>query len=105
MATYLIARERDIIRQAGDKAEFQFYVPAVIDMAGKGIEFIVTDSNGNVLINKSGSDVTINGQFVTIPFIPEDTQEQVGKHRWSVAVTDTDGPIHIGKGMFEIQAV
>jgi len=99
MATYLIGSEITIKRQTGDVADLVITVPAVLSLTGLQAWFQVTDTNNKKIIDKLPADITIVGQVITIHLAAEETNNHVGKFRWSLKVT---GPIHIGRGVFEI---
>jgi len=99
MATYLIANEITITRQAGDLADITFTVPDVLSMSGKTAKFEVIDKNRKTILKKVSPDITISGQVITIPLIPSDTQNYPGTHYWELKVST---PITIGHGSFVI---
>lgn len=103
MATYLIAKEITIIRKAGDVADIVFTVPQVLPLAGRQVSWGAYNQNNTELILKTHNDMTIDGQQVTIPLKPEDTNGHHGTHVWELVVTDDEGPITIGKGDLIIQ--
>ena len=102
MTTYLIAREITITRQEGDLADIVITVPAVITLVGKTVRFQVRDINGRVIMDKKDAGVSIADQVISIPLYPDNTLRRAGKHRWELEVSDSDGPITIGKGPFVI---
>lgn len=99
MATYLIANEITITRQAGDLADITFTVPDILSMTGKTAKFEVIDKNRSVIINKVAPALTVAGQVITVPLLSADTQNFAGTHYWELEVT---GPITIGHGNFII---
>lgn len=101
MATYLIAREITITRQSGDVADIAVRVPDLLPMEGRSARFQVFDSSGRLLIDK---DETIlqEGQVITIPLLPQDTQGLSGRFQWELEVRDGSGPVTIGRGPFGI---
>ena len=99
MATYLIANEITITRQAGDLADITFAVPDVLSMSGKTAKFQVFDKNRNAIIEKEHPNLTVNGQTITIPLLPDDTKDKSGTYYWELEVSS---PITIGHGQFII---
>lgn len=99
MSTYLIGREITITRQTGDVADLVITVPDVLPLTGLQVWFRVVDLNNQNIIEKLPDDITIAGQVITIHLEEGETKNHIGKYRWSLWVT---GPIHIGRGDFEI---
>lgn len=102
MTTYLIRREKTLTRQEGDVADIVITVPAIISMTGRTAKFQVRDKYNKVIITKSGNGLTVNGQVITIPLLPADTEGKGEKNRWELEVINSSGPITIGKGPFFI---
>ena len=102
MATYLIAREITITRQEGDVADIVITVPAALSMTARTPVFQVRDTSNRAIINKTTPAITVQAQVINIPLLPADTKGKPGKHRWELQVTDTNGPVTIGRGNFEI---
>lgn len=101
MATYLIKREFELVRQEGDYADVSFVVPDVLELIeGSTAKFQVLASTGRVIINK---DVTVNGQNISVVLEPADTKGKPGRHRWELQVTIDNKPYTIGRGNFEIK--
>ena len=102
MPTYLIKSEITITRQEGDVADVTITVPSVLDMTNRTPRFQVRDAAGKRLIDKTVPDVVVTEQVIFVPLLPADTAGKPGKHRWELEVTDTNGPVTIGRGDFNV---
>lgn len=103
MTTYLIKRTRTITRQAGDVADIVFTVPEVLSLVGKEVTFCIADSSKSTLITKSlNNGAIVVEQVITILLDPQDTTGLEGTYLWELQISDTDGPITIGRGEFII---
>lgn len=101
MASFLIKREFELVRQEGDYADVSFVVPDVLELvAGSTAKFQVSASTGRVMISK---DMTVNGQNLSAVLDPADTKGKAGKHRWELQVIIDNKPYTIGRGNFEIK--
>lgn len=102
MTTYRIGKELTITRQEGDVADVVITVPDVLPMAGRTAVFGVFDRAGRQVFSKD-VDIVVVGQVLSIPLLPLDTQRRSGELCWELEVTDSAGPITIGRGKFIVE--
>lgn len=107
MTTFLIKKEKTIIRQQGDTSDVTFVFPEVIPPADYSIRFAVWSnvSQGTLLFEKTNNNLQIDGQSVTVPIAPEDTAEISGERYWELTISNDVRKHTIGKGTFKIVKV
>lgn len=105
MATYLIDKEIEIIRQEGDTADIVIEAPPFFDISGATVRFKVKDADG-IAFTKDSEDCTIEDQVLSIPIEPADTRGKAGRYRWELQFQKpaTFGTVTAGRGTFVIIA-
>lgn len=104
MPTYLIKKEKTIIRQQGDTSDITFVFPEIINPEEYDINFSVYSnvSQGTLVFQKTQDDMEIAEQRVTIPIDREDTATVSGERYWELVIYNEHVTHTIGKGTFKI---
>lgn len=104
MPTYLIKKEKTIIRQQGDTSDVTFVFPDVINPENYSIKFSVWSnvSQGTLIFEKTEDEMEIEGQTVTVPIDREDTATESGERYWELVIYNEHVTHTIAKGIFKI---
>ncbi len=100
--SYLVKRPLKITRQEGDTGSVVFIVPDTIPMTGKTATFAVVSKTGVPIFTKTGGQITVDTQTITVPLVANDTKTWQGVHFWELQVTSLTEVITLGRGDFEI---
>ena len=100
--TYEIVEEIAITRKEGNSGNIVFEIPEEIDISHRTVLFKVKNRNGEDILVKSGAQWYKSDQVISTGLYPADTAGLAGKHRWVLAVQDSNTFYEIGKGDFII---
>lgn len=106
MPTFIIKKEKTIIRQEGDTADVVFTLPNIINPNDYDIKFSVFSNaaQGTLLFSKS-EQIIIEGQQITVPIPPADTLNKQGEKYWELSIETSEVKHTIGKGIFKIMKI
>lgn len=91
--------------QEGNLADIELEMDDSFSMTNVSVTFQVRDSSEKLIIDKKSSDgdITISGQDITIPLLPEDTRRKSGKYNYEIDfLNDSDQPFATIGGTFII---
>jgi len=107
MATY----EKYILNldyfQEGNLASIDLEMDSSFPMTNISVTMEARDSSGRLIIQKSSSEgtITISGQDITIPILPDDTKRRAGKYNYEIDfINDSSQPFATIGGVLTVNS-